>query len=586
MNARKHARIAHHQRKQRAICKLNKLLIITLLLIALFLWRIGPVSGATIYVPTQYSTIQAAVDAALSGDTIQVAAGTYYEQITINKTITIIGENPKTTIVDGAQNGTVFYIEDSKNVRITGFTIRNAGSNYSAIIAEREIVGSDYHRIENNIITTSQYGIYFSASDYNKIYNNTITGNSLAGVYINSADNTNITSNIIDDSAYGIRVAASINNKIVNNVINLTSFGVHLTLASTGNIIRQNTITGRAAGIYTTSDTTTIDHNTVTQSAYAIYLYNCLTNQVYYNTILDSSYGIRLYRTDITSSTHNINNNKIVNTDWALEMVNAYGNTFTGNWLQENTYGVYMSSSSSNTFYRNNFVNNDMQAYTGTGTNSWNKTGNGNYWSDYKGIDENHNGIGDTPYTLIPVGRDNYPLMTTWSEHDVTITSVTTSTNQTNPGGIVIITVKVRNNNNISATETFTVTTKYNNTAISTQQVTNLAQGATQILTFTWNTTGVPTGNYTIKAEATTVTNELNTDNNNFTDGTVKINAPLIGDINGDGTINSEDLSLLTQAYGSTLGDPNWNQNADLNKDNNVNISDLNLLAQNYGDSN
>ena len=586
MNARKHARIALNPRKQRAICKLNKLIIITLLLIAPFLWRVEPVAGAPIYVPTQYPTIQDAVDAALAGDTIYVAARElpYTEHVAINKTITIIGENPDTTIVDGTQNGTVFYMEDCKNVRITGFTIRNAG-NYPAIIAEREIVGSDYHIIENNIITTSQYGVYFTASDYNKIYNNTITGNSLAGIYTSGADSTNITRNIINDSAYGIRATASINTRIISNTITVTSYGIHLTQASTGNIIRQNTITGMTAAIYTSSDTTTIDHNAITQSAYAIYVYNCLSNQIYYNTIRDCSYGIRLYRSDIVSSTHTINYNKITNTDWALETVNAYGNTFLGNWLQDNTYGVYMSSSSSNTFYRNNFVNNNNQAYTGTGTNTWDKTGNGNYWSDYNGSDDNHNGIGDTSHFLFPVGEDRYPLMTTWSEHDIAITSVTTSATQVNPGGTVTITVKVRNNNNISATETFTVTTKYNNTAISTQQVT-IAQGEPQILTFTWNTTGVPSGNYTIKAEATTVTNELNTDNNNFTDGTVTVNAPIVGDINGDGTINNEDLALLTPAYGSTFGDPNWNQNADLDGDNNVNISDLNLLAQNYGNSN
>jgi parallel beta-helix repeat protein len=271
------------------------------------------------------------------------------------------------------------------------------------------------------------------------------------------------------------------------------------------------------------------------------------------------------------------------NSDWAIELTNSNGNTFQNNWLQENTYGVFMAFSSTNTLYRNNFVNNVMQASAGTGSNTWSSGGQGNYWSDYKGTDANHNGIGDTPYLISPIGQDNYPLMTTWSEHDIAVTSVTSSTNQANPGEVVTITVKVRNNDNISSTETFTVTAKYNNTVIGTQQV-NLAQGATSIRTFNWNTTGAAPGSYTIKAEASTVTDELNTDNNSLTDGTVRIKEPFIGDINGDGTINQQDLILLQQAYGSTPGAPNWNQGAaDLNKDNIVDDQDLHLLSRNYG---
>ena len=100
---------------------------------------------------------------------------------------------------------------------------------------------------------------------------------------------------------------------------------------------------------------------------------------------------------------------------------------------------------------------------------------------------------------------------------------------------------------------------------------------------FNWDTTGVAPGNYTIKAEASIVTDELNTSNNQLTDGTVKIKAPLIGDINGDGTINQQDLNLLMQEYGLTPDSPTWNPNADLNQDNKVDEQDLYILGQNYG---
>jgi len=59
----------------------------------------------------------------------------------------------------------------------------------------------------------------------------------------------------------------------------------------------------------------------------------------------------------------------------------------------------------------------------------------------------------------------------------------------------------------------------------------------------------------------------------------------ILGDINGDGSVNFDDLVLLNQAFGSTASDPipPWNPNANLNKDNKIDILDLYLLSKNYG---
>jgi nitrous oxidase accessory protein len=584
-------RLEELRKKKTSFKPRKSVLIVLLLLVTSYLYQIKPVFSSTILVPTQYPTIQAAVDHAAIGDTVQVAPGIYYEHVNVNKSVTIVGENPQTTIVDGTTNGTIFDL-DGSNIKISGFTIRNAGITGNAIASSKETLTSDNDWISNNIITTSQYGVYLSYSTGNRIFSNTFINNVFAGISVNNAGSTNITANTIVGGAYGIRTVSSTNNMIVGNTISQSSYSIYLSSASTGNTVRNNVLSGKTACVYSSSDSTTVDHNTLIDGASGVYLYNCKSGSVYYNTFKNSSYGIRLYWTSETTSSHTVSNNKILYTDWAIELVYSDGNTLTGNWLQQNTYGVFMSSSSSNTFYRNNFVNNKMQASAGTGSNSWSKSiqgkSQGNYWSDYTGNDTTGDGVGDTnlPYRIAPIGSDNYPLVKTWSEHDIATMSVSTSQNQVNPGTVVDVTVKVRNNANTSVSETFTVTTKYNSTNIETKTVTNLAQGATQILTFNWDTTGVAAGNYTISAVASTVPNELNTDNNSKNDGTVKINSSVEGDINGDGAVNEQDLEMLMQAYGATPSSPGWNpekQKADLNKDNIVDVHDLEILGQNYG---
>jgi hypothetical protein len=241
-----------------------------------------------------------------------------------------------------------------------------------------------------------------------------------------------------------------------------------------------------------------------------------------------------------------------------------------------------MAFSSTNDFYRNNFVNNAIQTSAGSGANAWSIGGQGNYWSDYTGVDANHDGIGDTPYLISPIGQDNYPLMDTWSEHDISIENIVTNPTQIPTGQSVNITVTVKNIGKLGAAETFAVIAKRNETNIATQQVTNLAAGATKNLTFIWSTIGISDGNHTISATASLVTDELNTDNNNRTDGTVTIEAPIPGDVNYDGIVNEQDLIALAQVFSTTPESPDWNPNADFNQDGIIDARDLGMLGKNY----
>ena len=57
-------------------------------------------------------------------------------------------------------------------------------------------------------------------------------------------------------------------------------------------------------------------------------------------------------------------------------------------------------------------MNNSCQVSQWNSNVTWDFMGEGNYWSDYAGVDANGDGIGDTPYVILNGGADNYPLMT------------------------------------------------------------------------------------------------------------------------------------------------------------------------------
>ena len=104
--------------------------------------------------------------------------------------------------------------------------------------------------------------------------------------------------------------------------------------------------------------------------------------------------------------------------------------------------------------------------------------------------------------------------------HDIAVTSVTASPIAGMPGDLVTINVTLVNRGDFN--ETFNITAYYDNTAIGTQNVTNLAPLNETTLTFTWDTTDVLLGIYTIKAVAN-VTDDYNLTNNEFIDGTVSM---------------------------------------------------------------
>ncbi len=164
-----------------------------------------------------YATIQAAIDDpdTLDGHTILVDAGTYYENVVVNKTISLIGENKSTTVIDGNRSGVSVSVW-SNNFALSGFTIRN-GDEHGVAIYSISCVISD------NIITNNYWaGIFISAVSDNTIINNVITNNHKGieiffGPGLEDANNTISGNKIALNDWYGIYIVYSSGNKIYLN---------------------------------------------------------------------------------------------------------------------------------------------------------------------------------------------------------------------------------------------------------------------------------------------------------------------------------------------------------------------------------
>ena len=128
-------------------------------------------------------TIGHAISLASSGDTIKVAPATYTENLTIGISLTILGANASTTIVDGGGVNTVVTIsEPNANVTLSKLTIRNGYNQYyGGAIINYGTLTIDHSGITANGANYGGGGI----ENYNTltINNSTITANNLSYQY-------------------------------------------------------------------------------------------------------------------------------------------------------------------------------------------------------------------------------------------------------------------------------------------------------------------------------------------------------------------------------------------------------------------
>src|SRR6202050_1166874 len=171
-----------------------------------------------------YRRITDAIAAATAGSTINVAAGTYAEDVVIPKSLYLIGAGSKTTIVDATGQNNAFYVDGLDNpklstVTIQGFTAKNA--NFEGIAATNVTDLNVY----NNLVTNNDLSL--------DTKNSTCPGlpawetseglDCGEGIHIDGTSYSTVANNVSEGNAGGILVADD-TGKSEYNVISGNTF--------------------------------------------------------------------------------------------------------------------------------------------------------------------------------------------------------------------------------------------------------------------------------------------------------------------------------------------------------------------------
>jgi len=149
-----------------------------------------------------HTTIQGAINAASSGDTINVSAGTYVENVNVNKAVAIIGAGAAATSIVATTGNSNPLTFSTNGATLSGFTITHAYTpieistwtfNNNGVIFN---MGTSGNTLSNNSITLNRNAIYLHTASA-KIFNNIITNNRSGINLTNNVSGTEITNNTI-----------------------------------------------------------------------------------------------------------------------------------------------------------------------------------------------------------------------------------------------------------------------------------------------------------------------------------------------------------------------------------------------------
>jgi parallel beta-helix repeat protein len=379
-------------------------------------WYVG--SG-----PSNHSaTINGGISLASDGDTVFVYSSTYFENVIVNKTINLTGENRDTTVIDGGEINDVVNVT-SDYVNITGFTIANGGHNakHNGIEAE-----SYNLTISGNIFLNNRYGIYIRLSHSSNINSNIFTndggaiylwnsgdsninGNIMTqsgGIHLEFSERSNVTNNIVAGTGLGIWLESSNSINVINNTLLENGGGIELD-SSNDIIIMGNNASNNTNGVSLTNSPENMVQNNICNfnRAYGIFLFDSSSNdiigndasytadpflmsigimmwsswagsdrnEIRDNEVSNNEYGIYLYGVDIMSvSENNITDNlAFSNANWGIGGHYSNRNIIASNTAYDNMHGIYLYSySDANIISGNDVFNNEIGIHLNTSSSN------------------------------------------------------------------------------------------------------------------------------------------------------------------------------------------------------------------------
>jgi len=308
--------------------KAVSIIVLMLLLLTINVaFNTKPVKAGIITVPDDYPTIQEAINMASPGDTIFVRAGIYYENVVVNKTVSLVGEDKETTIIDAGRGFGVKVV--ANDTRVSGFTVYNSTGYWpdGAIV----IRGFD-NVISNNIVIDSRTGIVLWSGGNNTLEDNMIVGNlptSIGLLFICSSNNT-------------FRNNALVNNSYCNLILEPAYFPWYVQ-----DIDISNTVNGKTIVYLFEKQNVMISPDNYPEEIGTLYLINST------NTIVE---GFNISYSEISKcSGADANVWLIYNTNVTIQNNIIHGSD-----------GIFLSSSQRDIFIYNNTIHD-----TGCGIDGW-----------------------------------------------------------------------------------------------------------------------------------------------------------------------------------------------------------------------
>jgi parallel beta-helix repeat protein len=215
-----------------------------------------------------YRLIQDGVSSAADGDTVFVFNGFYQENVMVSRTVSMIGENRDSTILDANGEEFALYLGGGSDTStVSGFTIQNA----SGIPYGEVYVAARYCTITGNVIR----------SDFTTYY----------GIFLLITRGTTVSDNLIESTGIGILSDGSVepSNVITANTLQDNEIGILLTSGGY-NIISDNVIIDNETGIQIGFDENDlVTGNLLEDNKIGMTIVDASDNYIYHNTFLDNS---------------------------------------------------------------------------------------------------------------------------------------------------------------------------------------------------------------------------------------------------------------------------------------------------------